>query len=70
MYNSNFRHFVLWGLMALSTAGAAETAITTDGQDKGRTFDGIFLKLQALSGWDRNSPLAAMAELTLVTAKP
>ena len=29
-----------------------------------------FLKLQALSGWDRNSPLAAMAELTLVPAKP
>jgi hypothetical protein len=28
-----------------------------------------FLKLQAISGWDRNSPLASMAELTLVPAK-
>lgn len=29
-----------------------------------------FLKLQALSGWDTKSPLASIAELTLVPAKP
>jgi beta-galactosidase len=29
-----------------------------------------FLKFQVLSGWDRNSPLASLAELTLVPAKP
>ena len=41
MKNSRFSHFILMGLLALSTAGAAETAITIDGKDQGRMFDGI-----------------------------
>jgi hypothetical protein len=41
MKKNNILQFVLLGLMALSTAGAAEPAILIDGKDKGRIFDGI-----------------------------
>ena len=41
MKNSRFRNLALLGLMALSTAGAAETAITIADKDQGRIFDGI-----------------------------
>ena len=41
MNNCCFKTFILLGLMALSTAAAAQTAIPIDGKDKGRIFDGI-----------------------------
>ena len=52
----------------------AKGEFTQDAAEKIVTFaapvTARFLKIQAISGWDRNSPLAAMAELTLVPAKP
>ena len=41
MKSTTLSHYALLGLIALSTASAAETAIPIDGNDKGRTFDGI-----------------------------
>ena len=41
MKTSYFRSLVLLVLLALSTISAAETVISIDGNDKGRTFDGI-----------------------------
>lgn len=41
MKNPTLKHLALLGLLALSTAGAAEGVISIDVKDKGRTFDGI-----------------------------
>jgi len=41
MKKSNLKHFIFMGLLAISTATAAETAITIDGKDTGRIFEGI-----------------------------
>ena len=52
----------------------AKGELSQDANEKVVTFvapvTARFLKLQALSGWDRNSPLASLAELTLVPTKP
>ena len=52
----------------------AKGELSQDANEKVVTFaapvTARFLKFQALSGWDRNSPLASLAELTLVPAKP
>jgi len=41
MKSRYIRKSILFGLMALSAANAADTAIPIEGNDKGRTFDGI-----------------------------
>ena len=52
----------------------AKGEFTQDAAEKIVTFaapvTARFLKLQALTGWDHNSPLASISELTLVPAKP